>query len=169
MNTVKEPKPSKKQIDCERLDRELTDWYYENERLKALGLPSTKAPDYAGEVIFKIIKIIMHGPSMIRYTEDWKDSMENEGVLGGARALNKFNPNAESVNAMSLIWAYVLRGILNGLANEQRELKIREDLLKNSDLESVVSHCCNEFDDQDEISKLLSNSLSITRTKSETI
>lgn len=162
-------KPSKNQIDGDRLNKELTDWYYINLDRSKAGLSPLKAPDYAGEVILKIIKIILHTPSMIRYTDDWKDSMTSSGILSGTKALSKFNPMVESVNAMSLIWAYVMRGILNGLHLEQRELKIREDLIKNSDLESVGNHCCNDFDDPDEVDKLLSNSLSITRIKSETV
>jgi hypothetical protein len=135
-------KKKKHYIDKDRLNKELSDFYFKSKEAKEKGIELPRIPEFVGECICKICNELGNKYNFVRYT--YKDEMIGDAIVACVKGVWKFNPEKPPYRSKSGIWVepgknafnYIStiawRAFILKIGNEKREqYRLHSNFLKN--------------------------------------
>lgn len=127
----------------------IIDWKQSVADAEEVGDAPPPVTNYIGECFVKIATHLSYKPNFINYT--YRDEMISDGIENCLQYVNNFNPE-KSQNPFAYFTQIIYYAFLRRIQKEKKQQHVKNEMIKNSALETYVTH---ELDGQDHGSEAL--------------
>lgn len=136
-----EPKARPHYVDNKKFGEAIVEYVKKANTTKESGQTSPVVPNYIAECFLKIAEGLSHKVNFIRYT--YREEMVMDAVENCLRAINNYNPNAETRTGTPNAFAYFTQicyfAFLRRIEKEKKQQDIKFKFIEQSGVEDFIA------------------------------